>query len=138
MAAVYDEKIADIEGFMSAAADPDGVDAAWRATSEKLDRLDAELAGKEFCCGGTYTMADVVWTVTVARQNLLGKDPFAGRPALLDWFERMKTRPSFARAGVWTRFKPEVMLPVFLSKFRWQVLAAMVVCAFATAAIMRL
>ena len=138
MAAVYDKKIADIEGFMSAAADPDGVDAAWRATAEKLDRLDAELAGKDFCCGGAYTMADVVWTVTVARQLLLGKDPFAGRPALLDWFERMKTRPSFSRADVWTRFKPEAMLPVLLSKYRWQVLAATILFALAAAAVMRL
>lgn len=138
MAAVYDQKIADIEGFMGEAADADGVDAAWRATREKLDRLNGELAGNEFCCGDAYTLADVVWTVTVARQLLLGMDPFDGRPALLGWFERMRARPSFKRADVWTRFKPEVMLPVLLSKFKWQVLAATVVVTLLAAAMFRL
>lgn len=123
MEAVYDHKIADIESFMRDSADAEAVEAAWRTSREKLDRLDAELAENEFCGGDIYSLADVLWTVTVARQLMLGVDPFDGRPALHAWFERMKQRPSYKTADVWTRFKPEVMLPVLIRKFRWQVLA---------------
>ena len=138
MRAVYDHKIADIESFMAESADAEGVESAWQATREKLDRLNGELAGSEFCCGDSYTMADVLWTVTVARQLMLGVDPFVGRPALCAWFERMKLRPSYKTADIWTRFKPEVMLPILVKKFRWQVLAFLLLFGILTAGLLTL
>ena len=138
MEAVYDHKIADIELFMAESADAEGVESAWRSAQEKLDRLNRELNDSEFCCGASYSLADVLWTVTVARQVMLGVDPFEGRPALRAWFDCMKLRPSYKRADVWTRFKPEVMLPVLVKKFRWQVLTFAVVVGLITAGLLAL
>ncbi len=136
MAAVYDHKIADITSFMAESRDTVAVEASWQATHNKLDRLDEQLTQTRFCTGDTYTLADVVWTVTVARQQLLGSDPFPNRPALQAWFARMQGRPSYKQADVWTRFKPEVMLPVLLNKYKWRALGLAIVLAWVTATLL--
>ena len=136
MHAIYDGKIADIESFLHHTHDADHVEAAWASTRQRLDWADQQLETRAFCCGDTYTAADLVWTVTVARQVMLGCDPFEGRPAMQAWFSRMQARPSYAQADVWTRFKPEVMLPVLLSKFKWPLLAGLSAATLLTLALL--
>jgi deoxyhypusine synthase len=41
-----------------------------------------------------YSLADVVWTVSVARQTAIGAAPLADRPALADWYERISADAS--------------------------------------------
>ena len=126
---VYDRKIADIVSFLEETHDPEKVEEAWEETRRRLDWAEGRLAGRTFCCGETYTAADVVWTVTVARQLMLGSNPFEGRPELKAWFSRMEARPSYAEADVWARFKPEVMIPVLLAKFKWPLSAGVTLVA---------
>ena len=135
MHAIYDGKIADIESFLHNTHDTEHVEAAWAATRQRLDWVNQQLEERAFCCGAAYTAADLVWTVTVARQVMLGCEPFAGRPALAAWFTRMQARPSYDKADIWTRFKPEVMIPVLLSKFRWPLLAGLTVITLLTLAL---
>ncbi len=73
-----------------------------------------------------------MWTVTVARHKMVGPDPLVNRPALAAWSDRMKSRPSFVRAGIWEKAKPRQMLPVVWAKFRVPVLAILTVAALST------
>ena len=50
----------------------------------------------------------------------------------------MRARPSFNGADIWTRFKPEVMLPILLVKLKWHVLAVLTVAGLLTAAVLYL
>ena len=70
-----------------------------------LDRLDHHLATSgEVMVPPNYGAADVVWTVFLARMELVGiAGEIAGRPALARYFRAMKARPSFKAADVWTR-----------------------------------
>ena len=118
MRPIYDAKLADLDRFMADAADDDAVSAQLSALRDRLDALDAALEARRFVAGDAYSLADVVWTVTVARKIMMGEDPFPNRPHLRAWFDRMRARPSFDRADVWTRFKPHKMLPIALREFR--------------------
>jgi len=103
---VYETKRRDITTFDANASDPAKVDAQRANLAAVLDDLDRAVATAPFVAGPSYSLADVVATVTVARARMLGHDPFASRPALAAWFERMVARPSFAAADIWDRFKP--------------------------------
>ena len=135
MASIYDAKLADLDQFMTDAADDATVRAQIQGLHDKLDTLDATLDGRAFVVGDSYTLADVIWTVTVARKIMMGDDPFAHRPHLRAWFDRMRARPSFDRADVWTRFKPHKMLPIALREFRRHLSIAAALVALLGAAV---
>ena len=73
-----------------------------------LDRLEDHLAdGRAVMIPPGYTVADVVWTVFLARIELLGMaGEIARRPALAGYWSQAKARPSFKAADVWTKFHP--------------------------------
>lgn len=125
MREVYEAKLRDIEGFSQGAQDRAHVDAIRAELGERLDRLDAELEQREFMAGRSYSLADVAWTVCVARLRALGLEPLAGREHLREWYERMKARPSFAAADVWERMKPRRILALVLTKLWPQILAVL-------------
>ena len=63
-----------------------------------LAELDAQLSQSEWLCGGTYSLADVVWTAVLNRLealafNDLWEDNIC--PNLCAYFNHLKTRPSF-------------------------------------------
>lgn len=66
-----------------------------------LDLLEEQLSQTDWLCGDTYTLADVVWTAVL---NRLDKLKFGRlwehntRPALESYFNRLKSRQSFALA----------------------------------------
>lgn len=91
------------------------------------------LAEKGADCSDAYTLADVVWTVVVAPQHMLGRSPLEDRPALARWYARMKARPSFREADLWERFRPERMLLAMAAKLKWHLLAGGFLLAAATA-----
>ena len=70
-----------------------------------LDRLEDRLAdGRQVIVPPIYSAADVVWTVFLARMELIGMaDEIARRPALSRYHHAMRRRPSFAAADIWTR-----------------------------------
>ena len=83
-----------------------------------LFQLDDALKTQKHIAGGEYSMADLVWTVGIARMLMLGITPFTGRPHLKRWYVQMKSRPSFAEAMVMERLKPSAILRVLWSKLK--------------------
>jgi glutathione S-transferase len=123
LAAIYAAKQRDIEAFIASAGDASGVAAALAELDERLDELDARLReGGPLLCGEAYTLADVVWTVCLARLHMLDHDPLAGRPALAEWYASVRARPSFDAADVWERMKPGRMVKMLLTKLWPQLL----------------
>ena len=116
--AVYAAKIRDIEGFSHNALDEDHVAGVMDQVLDTLDLIDAAVTDRPFLAGDDYTMADLVWTVGVARLIMLGLSPLNERPALKDWYERMKLRPSFVEADVMEVIRPSLMLRVLWAKLK--------------------
>jgi tetrachloro-p-hydroquinone reductive dehalogenase len=117
LAGVYQAKIADIDAFMSAAADAENAVQIRAQTQAALDEANRMLEKSPWLCGNVYTLADLVWTVTVARQFVLGAKPLDGRPHLADWYGRVKARPSFVEGDVWDRFKPSALIKVMAKRY---------------------
>src|SRR5690606_23636043 len=87
-----------------------------------LDELDAWLSNRPYICGASYSLADIVWTILVARQQMLKLSPLTNRLSLTEWYARVKARDSFKRADVWEKFEPRKLLPIVLAKFKWHLL----------------
>jgi ganglioside-induced differentiation-associated protein 1 len=70
-----------------------------------MDRLESHLAdGRAVMLPPTYGLADVVWTVFLARMEFVGMGAeIAKRPALARYWGAMQARTSFAAADIWTR-----------------------------------
>jgi glutathione S-transferase len=64
-----------------------------------LQKMDAQLAKTPWLAGDSYTLADAETTPYVAILELLGfHDWWRQMPRIDDWYERVKTRPSFRAA----------------------------------------
>ena len=133
--AVYDRKIADITSFMADTADRQGVGALIAQYNAALDGLNEVLEQREFIAGESYTLADVVWTVAVARQHMLGFAPLVDRPHLATWYRAVRGRPSFDQADVWEHPKPQKVIPHLLYLLRWRLLVALGLATAIAAAI---
>jgi glutathione S-transferase len=59
--------------------------------------MENTLAEQPWLAGDTYSLADIAVTPYVNRLDMLGMSEMwiGSRPLLTDWFERMKSRPSF-------------------------------------------
>jgi len=67
----------------------------------RLDDLERVLTSNPFVASETYSIADVIWTVTLARIDMLGlHDRLAARAAIAKYYERVAERPSFAAASI--------------------------------------
>lgn len=117
MREIYEAKLRDIEGFRANVSDRALVEAEQAKAAAALDELDGWLGqdrdGRPFLTGASYSLADVVWTVGIARFMMIGLEPLAGRPALASWYQRMRERPSFAAAGIWEKIEPAALLAMF-------------------------
>jgi glutathione S-transferase len=116
MAAVYDAKIEDISGFRGKALDDAHVDELRARVAGFLDQMESALGSHTWLAGNDYTMADVLWTVAVARFFMLELDPLAGRPHLTEWYVRVKSRPSFEEADIWEAMQFAKLAPVVARK----------------------
>lgn len=56
--------------------------------------------------GDKPSSADIVAVVLLARLKMIGEDSLVQSPALIQWFERMQTRPAYQKADIWTHFQP--------------------------------
>jgi glutathione S-transferase len=68
---------------------------------ELYDDMEAQLVEHPWLVGAKYTIADAAFTPYVVRLehlDILGL--LSGHPKVLDWFNRLKTRPSFQDAIV--------------------------------------
>lgn len=72
----------------------------------RLDELNDHMNGKAFIAGTTYSVADIMWTVLLARIEMLNMTALiSDRPNVLAYYQRMKARPSFATARVMPNWK---------------------------------
>lgn len=95
-----------IERHAAAAADTGGAVEAEKRLAEEFGALDAMLETGGYLSGGTYGVADVIWTVILARTRMLGLDAMIdGLPRLAAYYRRMTERPSFAAARVMPTWK---------------------------------
>lgn len=61
-----------------------------------LERLEAHIAGREFICGESFSIADISGGVALDFARVLRVDVNAGRPAIASWRSRLAARPSFS------------------------------------------
>jgi glutathione S-transferase len=75
-----------------------GVEEAKRQLASSYDILDARLAtnGGPWAAGEAFTLADCAAAPALFYAGMLV--PFEGRPTLAAYYERLRARPSFARA----------------------------------------
>ena len=110
LAPIYQARIDDVRNWRDAIADREQVAALGDELGRLFGEFEAQLAGDQpFVVGDRYTLADVVWTVTVARAHMLRKTSALG-PRTKAWFSRMRERPSYAQADIWHRMRPSFLL----------------------------
>ncbi len=73
-----------------------------------MDRLEQALGdGRAAMVPPAYGVADVVWTVFLARMEFVGLGAeIPKRPALARYWRAMQARPTFAAADIWTKWHP--------------------------------
>jgi glutathione S-transferase len=102
MAAHPDRERAQLHRFVRDADLPaDMLRAAEGKLVGVLDRLESTLAGQPWLAGPTYSLADLTWLPFLDRMVLLGMGELiagAARPAVADWCDRARARPSYERA----------------------------------------
>lgn len=74
--------------------DPTTIAAAFDAIAPMFERLEDELAGKDYLVGD-YSIADIAFTPNLARQIELGVGLPAKYPRIRAWVERLMTRTSY-------------------------------------------
>jgi len=95
--ALYDR----VSALRNASVDSEGTNAALAELDTVFSNLNAILASKPFIGSETYSIADVIWTVTLARLDMLKLgDLFSSFPLLSAYYERMIARPSFEAARI--------------------------------------
>lgn len=110
----YQAKIDDIERKSALASSPMPREEALALVGAELDDLNNAFTSSEWIAGDAYSMADVFWTVALARLSMIGEaDSFSAshRPHLASWWQRIRARPSFERADIWLRMRPFSMAP---------------------------
>lgn len=113
---VYDAKIKDIEEFVRDIITPEAVNEVRRKSYRYLDELDEIFSRRDWIVGSSYSLADAVWTVLIARMLMLKLDPLKGRPHVAAFYERVKARPSFENASIWEEFQPYSMFEMIAKR----------------------
>ena len=73
------------------------VDRTFRLYDSYLQKMEDTLAEQAWLAGDTLSLADIAMAPYVNRLDMLGMSEMwiGSRPLLTEWFERMKSRPSF-------------------------------------------
>jgi len=79
--------------------DEEKVEAARAAVGPILDTLNSAVINSEYLAGNSFSLADIVFLPYIQNFNLAGSfDLIESRPALLAWWERCSSRPSWQYA----------------------------------------
>lgn len=95
----YTAKLNDARQWRQAINDAVEIENLNAKIAPLLDQLEAALSQAEWLCGSQYSLADTLWTAILHRMeqlhfDYLWKDSMS--PALEAYFNRLKSRPSFA------------------------------------------
>lgn len=77
--------------------DAEAIEAATGDVARAYDRLEAELAQRDYLGGDAFGAADVSCTVATAIAAAYGAPPGQAHPRLRAWLERVSKRPSVVR-----------------------------------------
>ncbi|MEL7028529.1 MAG: glutathione S-transferase family protein [Pseudomonadota bacterium] len=113
LVAAYQAKIAKEASAKNFVYDPQAMVDAHRRMEHHVAALESQLAGHngEWVIGDDYTMADIMWTVSLFRLKWLGLgglwEASNGAPRVADYVQRAFARPSFQDAVInWPRSTP--------------------------------
>ena len=123
LAEIYDFKIADLRQWRSSIASPEENTDARKGVEVALGRVEAQFGNSPYLVGAHYSLADLAWTCIFARLKMLGlADSFWGSsqlPRVVAYYEQLRSRPSFEKAGVWDRTPtPEIRRALLKSMLR--------------------
>ena len=99
----FEKKIAGLKERMKIFQDPQKTQGeALAKMLPVLDRLEERLVRAQFVCGETYSLADCLYTCTLARLSMVGllDNLLTERPRLAKWWVAMQARQSFKNAGI--------------------------------------
>jgi glutathione S-transferase len=82
-----------VRGFQST---PEKISRATATCASTFQQLDAQLSGRQFICGDTLTMADIVIGAMMYRYMTLPIER-PDLPQLQAWYERLTARPAYAK-----------------------------------------
>lgn len=126
MKEIYAAKLRGLESTMGEIGDPARMAHERASVQRSLNGLEAALGdGRVYLVGASYSLADLVWTVGLARLQMLALDPLAQRPTLAAWYERMRDRPSFVAADIWEQMNTRALAQMLASKL-WPYALALV------------
>lgn len=111
LAHLYEARLTDVAAWKETSSSAAGIEQIRGVLRDVLEDVEAALGASEFLAGSSYTLADVAWTVILARLRFMGWQPHWGE-ATLSYYQRMKARESFGEADIWERPRPLVMLPI--------------------------
>lgn len=94
-------RIANMKKLIAIVSDPEAREALRAGIERRIEELDATLKHCAFAAGSTYSLADVMWTVALARFEMHGLDVlWQDKPRVQDYIARMESRESYRRAPV--------------------------------------
>ena len=103
---IYDALYERVSGLRNTAILYKDSGKAVEELNAKLDDLDEALSQSVFVAGTSYSIADMIWTVTLARIDMLGlHEQLASHERVVSYYDRVTERPSFAAASIkrsWT------------------------------------
>lgn len=74
---------------------PELADRGQKRTAWFLEDLNEQLSQNKYVAGDSYSVADITATICVDFAQWVKVTPLETQTALLEWHERMKTRPSY-------------------------------------------
>jgi len=103
---VYDALYKRVSGLRNNAISYRESGKAVEELNARLDDLDDALSHSMFVAGASYSIADMIWTVTLARIDMLRlHEQLASHKLVASYYDRVTARPSFAAASIkrtWT------------------------------------
>lgn len=95
----YHSKLNSMHAMEEQLKDTQAVDSNRKELVLMLDDAEHQLAGTEFMAGDVFSVADAAFIPVLARIELLklSEEYLRPRPKLLDYWERMKCRPSYKK-----------------------------------------
>lgn len=102
----YDALYSRVSGLRDAAAAFAASGTATMELATRLDELEQALGQNAFVGSDTYSIADVIWTVTLSRIDMLGLHvELSARDNVARYYVKVSERPSFKAASIqrsWT------------------------------------
>ena len=109
----YQAKLEDVRDWARFLNEPQKQAAVAARTRKTLDQLECHLAKSDYVAGGARGLSDIVWTVLLARLELLGLGDWFmtdRHPAIRAYYDRARNSQPFAQADIYRRVPKSLLL----------------------------